>query len=1200
MDLLDNDNKFQLLDVIGLPKNDNLLFSSLNDILIYSIGSNIILYNLKKNIKTFLQYYHKSEISAFKFLDQKEQILLIIDKSLGPFLSIWKLPFLEEIYSEEIYFQNFGTFDNIYIEKLYSNLFIIIISAIDCNYLYTLTHENFSNFKTEKICIIPKISNAIEGFKCFYDDIYLIFITNYYFLYYLIDPKKIFFSRKNNNENNNNEIIKLYLKFSFPFKLKKNSLQLCNKLGLVFFLTFKGNCLIYNKKGQSKTSINPLKKEENFTSIFLDENSFSLCLGTDTTKIYIYNIININSNDNLDLKYFIKEQSLINIKYNFQLNNNENNNNKAILDNIIIENIHLNEKLDKIFLKLNNNSIIYVPLTAIISDSRGNFYFNSLGNKTCLYFYNHYGPINNIEINNNYNEFETIIYTCSKDRTLIQYNIDFSTNKLSNLFFDLNEILKPQENNNYLNAKEIKDIYLTIIKFHPDDNTKLLAGDNKGYLYLFDIKENYFQYKKYYIDDNSIECISFSKEVNLICIGLLTGKNVIYDINNNCEFCIKLNGNYLTQNEIDFRIGNYHVITYNYFFAREKHKDCILFLKSTKKVEYSKLFYEKGKLNRKKIILNEFENEILDIKIHTSENYLIVLNNKNQILINEINLGETTAVIDLRNQINKIYNFNIDHSGLYICIICSNNYSTYYNDLIFIEIGTGLIVSYIKCIGKVFKICFDYYSKYVITGSHDGILSLWKIPKKMRNIIINVLSEIEKNENYWEKYEIKYYNDNKNNFGEEFNYNDNDNEIEMPRKFRTEITRKNNNMNKSEEIEDNGPHKGIQTWQENNFNNNIINNLNFDNNKNIKRNYNINGKNYTFQKRQTELNDDNKNDDNENDDINNDKNININDNIDTKKSNIANYINNVDYNSYIHNNNNNDNNIIINNKTKNQIIKKETELDKNIREENTLQNCYEKFKKERLMKNSFIKPNDNKNKNKNIKSNQNKIINKTNNRPLSSHKVLSHNKKYLNPPNNVLFIKEKEKYNKKSNDSIDFEIDFDINKIRPNFDPNICSEQGNKKYSSISKELIKPYLINKLSNKNDFLRYNLNNYNKTYNNEYPYFASNINNNANLNINPKNINNKSNTTYQTENNKINDAMNVLMDKTRTNNDDINKINVIKNNKSISSKDISHDFAFINNVKIEPSKLNEFSEEFSKKYNSNVLSNEKNTLNKNIEN
>ena len=1148
MDFNDNNNNLQLLDIIGTSKN-NLLFSSLNDYLIYSIGSNIIFHNLRKNTKTFLQNYYKTEISTYKFIDIKEQLILIINKSPHPLLSIWKLPFVEEIYSEEIFFEKKFNFNGIYVEKLYTNLFLIIISSIDCNLLYCLKHENYTNFKIKKICQIPRIENEIEGFKCFYDDIYLIFISSYNLLYYLIDLK-----------NKNQDIIKLYQKISFPFKLKKNSIEVSNKYNLIFFLTSKGNCLIYNKKGESIRSINPLNNEENYVSIFLDDNL--ICLGTDTTKIYIYNITDFK------LKYFIKEKTLINIKLNFLLNNIDNNdiNRKK---KIKIDTIYLNQKLDKIFLKLNNNSIIFAPFTSLLTDTQGSSFFNSLGNTMCLYSFNHRGAINSIEINNNYNEFEPIIYTCSKDGTLIQYNIDFSTNKFSNLYFDLNNILLSPNDKNISNKAEI---YLTIIKFHPNDNTKLFAGDNKGYLYIFNIKEKYFQYKKYYISDNSIESLSFSKEGNLICIGLLTGKNLIYDINKNCEFCLKLNGDFLLQKDIDFRISNYHSISFSYFFKREKHQDCIIFLKDTKNVEYSKLLYEKKKLIKKKITLNEFENDILDIHMHISENYLIVLNNRNTILINEINLGETTAVIDLSTQINKIYNFFIDRSGLYIFILCSNDFN--YNDLIILEIGTGEITSYVQCIGKIYKLIFDYYTKYIIMGSHDGILSLWKIPDKMKNLMLNVLAELEKNENYWEQFEIKYYDKN-------------ESQNEISRKYKTETTRKNEIIN-SEEFDDDGPHKGIQTWTKDIKDNNIKNKIkSFNNGINI-----------------------------------DDKNINIiNNNSDNKKNtNISDY----KVSSYIPSNINNNNDdeikdININSnssKSKNTIRKKEHYVDKNIKEETTLQNCYEKFKKERLMKNSFIKPNINKiiNKNKLTKTKKEK-----NTKSLSTKKIAyNKNTKYLKQPiynNNI--------YNKKENDSIDFEIDFNINKIRPNFDPNLYSEHIDQKYSSISKELIKPFLTNK--NNKDYLRHNGNDFdfgklsqqNKSQqNNEYQKFSL-----SNNNSNSKKIMNKSKITQssQEENTKINEAMNVLLEK------DKSEDKIIKN-KSISSKDISHDFAYINNERIEPSKLNEFSNEFSKKnntysntnynrntnyYNSettnnyynnnniNSLTTDKNIINKNIE-
>ena len=1131
---LGNNNKLQLLDIIGTPSN-NLLFSSLNDILIYSIGSTIIFYNLQKNTKTFLQYYYKNEITTLKFLDAKEQLILIIDKS--SLLSIWKMPFLEEIFSKEIFPEKNFNFIDIYIEKLYSNLFILIISSIDCNLLYFLKHENFKNFSIEKITQIPKISNEIEGFKCFYDDVYLLFNTQNYLYYYLIDINQV------------QEIIKIYQKISFPFKLRKNSLEISNKLNLIFFLTSKGNCLIYNKKGENNNSINPLNKEENFISIYLDDNS--LCLGTDSTKIYIYDI-DYNSY-NFKLKYFIKKQTLNNIKLHFQLNdiNKTSNNN---INNITIAKINLNQKLDKIFISMNNNSITFAPFSSLISDSRGSFFFNSLGNTSCLYSYNHSSSINAIEINNNYNEYETIIYTCSKDCTLIQYNIDFSTNKLTNLFFNLYDIVHNNQNQINININKITDIYLTLIKFHPNDNTKLFAGDNKGFLYIFDIKENYFQYKKYYIDDNSLESIAFSKEGNLISIGLLTGKNAIYDINKNCEFCLRLNDNYLNQKEIDFRISNYHIITYSYFFKKEKHKDSILFTKNNKKVEFSKLLYEKGKLIKKKIILNEFENDILDIKIHTSENYLLVLNNQNKILINEINLGETSAVIDLSSQINKIYNFNIDHSGLYIFIICSN-YSFDTNDLLVLQIGTGEIVTYIKCIGKIFKLIFDYYCKYIIMGSDDGILSLWKIPYQMKNLMINVLSEIEKNENYWEQFEIKY------------NYNTTNNTTWQ-------------NYNDIKDIKDRG--------------------INGNKNKNV--NSNIKNYNYTFQK------------DKNNDLINN-----------NNKNNIADYIpNNINNKNELSDNTNSNTNM--NNKikiTKLSNVNKDNNLDKNLKEENTLQNCYEKFKKERLMKNASIKPNNNNNKinkpNKIFKSN------KINNKLLSSPKIIS-NKKYFKQPtyNNDINLNLKEKYNKKEND-IDLDIDFNIDKIRPNFDPNLYSEQINQKYSSISKELIKPFITER-KDKNNYLRntdykYDNNNLNSNSNNNNEYHNFTTSNNNNLSFSNKIIN-KSKSIKQDENKKINEAMNILMEKssnknieTNLSNNISNKMNNNINNKSISSKDISNDYAFINNVRIEPSKLNnqDLSEDFSSKNNfrsytktktftnTNILSerSDKNNLNKNIE-
>ena len=73
---------------------------------------------------------------------------------------------------------------------------------------------------------------------------------------------------------------------------------------------------------------------------------------------------------------------------------------------------------------------------------------------------------------------------------------------------------------------------------------------------------------------------------------------------------------------------------------------------------------------KKKILDIIFNYPILDLVMHKSENYVIVLDNKKQILVNNINENKITAIIDLSSQINKIYSIQIDISGLYLAIIC--------------------------------------------------------------------------------------------------------------------------------------------------------------------------------------------------------------------------------------------------------------------------------------------------------------------------------------------------------------------------------------------------------------------------------------------------------------------------------------------------------------------------------------------------
>ena len=103
---MEENKHLQLIDTQGVPfhsklNNNTIIFSHQKQSLIYSLGSNIIYYNLPKNSKTFLQYF-SSDISLLKFLDNSDNILLIITNAQRPILSLWYIPSFIGIYSQEI------------------------------------------------------------------------------------------------------------------------------------------------------------------------------------------------------------------------------------------------------------------------------------------------------------------------------------------------------------------------------------------------------------------------------------------------------------------------------------------------------------------------------------------------------------------------------------------------------------------------------------------------------------------------------------------------------------------------------------------------------------------------------------------------------------------------------------------------------------------------------------------------------------------------------------------------------------------------------------------------------------------------------------------------------------------------------------------------------------------------------------------
>ena len=520
-------------------------------------------------------------------------------------------------------------------------------------------------------------------------------------------------------------------------------------------------------------------------------------------------------------------------------------------------------------------------------------------------------------------------------------------------------------------------------------------------------------------------------------------------------------------------------------------------------------------------------------------------------------------------------------------------------------------------------------------AGHKGEVSLWKLPYEMSNVIVNVLYEVERNVDFWEKFEIKYYSNNDINKYDNLNVEDNKKELKK------DIYKKDLG-----EVVDEGPHKKIQTNLDISANNgdkinpslkvlsDISNDLQKDNNSNTNNNninssfnsrkYFINNKN---ENRQLDINktipmknnsNDIKNNSGKafNDDFSNKDNVNYYFNSQSKDLNKIKIFNN-------NNNSNNKNNNYFSNSISN--TKSNTNINanfssnqfdnfnNNLKNENTLQSCYEKFKKERLMKNSLLKPNA-KSKGKNKKSynffnTQNQKVQNKKLNSLSTPKI-STSKKYLKENSqtihnmhnmyNIYDMNSKLKFNKKEEDDIDIDLDldFDVNKIRPNFDPNLYSMQTNKKYSQNARtdddRKFSRYNPFENGNENQILsedfngKNNINNINRNIASNNFKLNEDLNSIKNLNENLRN-NNHINNIFNKEKsivnsskksqkntdkvNEINKAINVLLD--NKNNVDINNgydnnnnnYNSNINQKSISSKDISQDLVYINNIKMD---------------------------------
>jgi hypothetical protein len=768
---MEEDKHLQLIDVMGIPlslrniRSDNLIFSHRDRSLIYSLGSNIIRYNLKKNSKTFLQYF-SSTIAALKYIEDDLNILVVINNnSPYPFLSIWKVPSFQGIFSQELVIKNNIDIDNIYISKLNpSTLIILILNKKESeHYLYALNILNESKFEINFFGKIKNILPKIIGFNSFYRSNDIIFLMKYNIQYFTLDLFKATYSIKKN--------------INFSFKLKENSLKVSPLSNFLCALTEKGNCLIYDKNGINNSNISPIGNEFFTSCEFCDK---SLCLGTNIGNVYVYNIYGFI------LKYMIKNEHISRIK-NFSLINKIEHGYNIYYNSLYEDNeiayASINEINDQLFVLFQNKFFFFLSIKQLLQNTqfKNNIKSEKI-NSISFYSFNHSNKIFDLILkfyNKNIykNKIHNIkFYTCSQDNKLIINYIEQGKEKIRNLYYDLTHILSiSKATNNETN-------YITSIKLHPILDHKLYAGDNKGFLYIIYLNpDSLNKYKKYNIDSFSIIYLNFSPKGNLLFIGLETGKQLIYKTNKSLECIFKLTENFLSFDEIEYRKMNNHIISFGYFFSNKAHRHCIIYLKKNNILEYSKLFSNdsdgnNNKISKKKIIDIIFNHSILDIKMHPSENYILIVNDKKQVLFNNIKENKITAVIDLNSQIHKIYNIQIDISGLYLAIVCdikskSKNFRKK-TDLILVEINTSKVKNYIIETSPINKVIFDNEGKYLIIGGELGEISLWRLPGDISSSIKNLLGNADYDEDFWDNFEIKYSKYNFNNNISNNNYND--------------------------------------------------------------------------------------------------------------------------------------------------------------------------------------------------------------------------------------------------------------------------------------------------------------------------------------------------------------------------------------------------------------------------------------------
>jgi len=297
--------------------------------------------------------------------------------------------------------------------------------------------------------------------------------------------------------------------------------------------------------------------------------------------------------------------------------------------------------------------------------------------------------------------------------------------------FSLEKGRNPNYYENEEKDKRINEISLFKIKYfinviisHPKRNDIIITGDNKGNIYQFDcdLKE---QPKKLVVGSFAINSLSFSRNGNFLAVGFTTGNVILVDFNNNCKFCSIIEEYNNDDNEIKERIRKNMILSYCHIFKKFTYIDNIpninsidnnfnnifknseyenstikilsmnsyksLRIQVIKKSLFSNNINQYNNLNKhsdfnyhdKKNVNGNIPNnyfnstiknlnynyKIKKIEMHVSEDYLIILFDNSNILINRIESNSISGIITLNNHYLEFYDIKSDSSGLYLAVL---------------------------------------------------------------------------------------------------------------------------------------------------------------------------------------------------------------------------------------------------------------------------------------------------------------------------------------------------------------------------------------------------------------------------------------------------------------------------------------------------------------------------------------------------